>query len=123
MRDRLLRKETRANMYRVFDWDKAARIIREQGLQEAGAGLAADWRSTGGIILENGLPVKEEDTYTYLASSGATPVLRRNTELGYEDIPCFLVPEELEDNDHRKSWGPSTYWPDSALAIIKADET
>lgn len=34
----------------VFDWDKAARIIKERRPIRAGAGLRDDWENTGGVI-------------------------------------------------------------------------
>ena len=58
---------------KVFDWDKAAKIIKERRPKTASAGLSEDWEWTGGTIYENGKPVKNE--YTYLASRWATPIL------------------------------------------------
>ena len=57
----------------VFDWDKAAKLIKESGAKEASAGLAGDWEWTGGNILLNGKPYM--DSYTYLASTWAEPEL------------------------------------------------
>lgn len=57
----------------VFDWDKAARLIRERKPRCASAGLRSDWEYTGGTIYENGKPVM--DDYTYLASTWAVPEL------------------------------------------------
>jgi hypothetical protein len=51
----------------VFDWVKAAKLIKERKPIIASAGLCSDWEWTGGTIYENGKPVKKEDTYTYLA--------------------------------------------------------
>lgn len=94
---------------RVFDWDKAAAMIRDRKPTLAGAGLAADWNWTGGDIFKNGKPVPREDTYTYLASNWATPEL----ELDGEKMDCWRWKDETE-------WDSHTYWPDSALAILKS---
>lgn len=55
----------------VFDWEKAAKIIKEKGAKEASAGLRDDWDWTGGDILRDGKPVPEEETHVYLASTWA----------------------------------------------------
>ena len=57
----------------VFDWRKAATLLKERGATDASAGLRGDWGYTGGSILEDGTPVEKDDTYTYLASTWATP--------------------------------------------------
>jgi hypothetical protein len=93
---------------RVFDWDKAARLIRDIKPDRAGAGLADDWEWTGGDIYANGRPVEKADTYTYLCSTWATPELRLDGEL--QD--CWKY---VKDTD---GWNASTYWPQSALDIL-----
>ncbi len=93
----------------VFDWDAAAKKIKESGVQEASAGLRSDWEWTGGRIFEDGKPLARRDTYTFLASTWATPELR----LGYEDkVPCFIM------RDASPGWYSDTYWPLSALRIL-----
>jgi hypothetical protein len=99
------------NSKRVFDWDRAARLIMEQGGADADAGLGEDWGNTGGAIYRNHSPVDKKDTYTYLASLWATPVLFINGEY----IECYL----MEDKTPR--WGQNTYWPASALKIVLGD--
>lgn len=90
----------------IFDWDKAAEIIKERCAKNASAGLSGDWEWTGGEILENGkIP---DDSYTYLASTWAVPLLKVDGEM----IPCFKM--ESETN----GWGSGTFWPESAKAII-----
>jgi hypothetical protein len=92
---------------KVFDWDKAARLLKESGAQTAEAGLKGDWDYTGGIIWENGKPAS--DHYTYLASNWATP------QLIIDDgapIDCWVAqPHE---------WDADTKWPESALAILRS---
>jgi len=93
----------------VFDWDKAAEIIKERGAVAASAGLSGDWEWTGGPILADGRPVPEEDTYVYLASTWAEPELHIEDEV----LECYRMA------DQSPGWGDSTYWPPSALAILK----
>lgn len=94
---------------KVFDWDKAAQIIRDSGAQEAYAGLAQDWEWTGGQILEGGLPYR--DGYTFLASTWATPEL----EIDGERVDCYKMESETP------GWDSDTKWPESALKILFPD--
>lgn len=94
----------------VFDWDKAARLIKDESPSECSAGLSGDWHFTGGDIYLNGKPVDDEDTYVYLASTWATPQISIDGVL--QD--CFKMESETE------SWGSDTYWPDSALKILES---
>ena len=59
----------------VFDWDKAAKIIKETGAKEASAGLCGDWEWTGGNILVDGRPASEDESPSHLSSHWATPEL------------------------------------------------
>jgi hypothetical protein len=93
---------------KVFDWEKAARLIKERGTQHAEAGLAGDWEWTGGTILSNGIPVLKEETYTYLSSNHATPLLI----LDGEELDCFRLKSQTP------GWDAQTYWPPEALAIL-----
>lgn len=95
----------------VFDWDKAAQIIRERGATNAGAGLAGDWEWTGGDILTGGEP--NLDSYTYLASTWAVPEL----EIGDEVIDCFRMQSETP------GWDSETKWPESALKILRGENS
>ena len=88
----------------VFDWIKAAKLIKERNAKDASAGLAGDWEWTGGKILENGVPVPRRDTYTYLASTWATPQI----DLDGEVIDCFKMQSETP------GWDSGTYWPEDA---------
>ena len=89
----------------VFDWDKAATLIKERGAQKASAGLSGDWEYTGGCIWDNGKPA---DDYTYLSSTWATPEI----EIDGEIIECFRMQSEVPD------WGSDTKWPQSAKNIL-----
>lgn len=95
---------------KVFDWDKAASIIKERQPKQAVAGLKEDMEYTAGVIWEDGHIVV--DSYTYLASTWATPVLVLD---GDEIIPCYLMASKT-------TYTSGTVWPESALAIIKGEE-
>ena len=103
-------ESSRGKEPKVFDWDKAAQIIKDRGAQSASAGLAQDWEWTAGLILKDGNPIPADDTYTYLASTWATPTLRINGE----NIECYKMKSETP------GWGSDTYWPQSALDIFNA---
>jgi len=98
----------RGQEHKVFDWDRAARLIRERGATNAAAGLNGDWEYTGGRILRDGKPISRDDTYTYLSSNWATPEL----EIDGEVVECYRMQSEVPD------WDSGTYWPESALAIL-----
>lgn len=90
----------------VFDWDKAARIIKERNPAYADAGLRDDWEYTGGAIYKAGEPVI--DDYTFLASTWAVPELCIDGEV----IPCYRMKSETP------GWNSGTKWPESALEIL-----
>lgn len=90
----------------VFDWDKAARLIKDRKPRIAGAGLQSDWEWTGGTIYKNGETV---DDYTFLSSTWATPEIC----LDGEYLPCYIMASETE-------WGSDTKWPESALEILNS---
>lgn len=97
----------------VFDWDKAAEIIRERKPERAWAGLNGDMGNTGGEIFAEGKPVT--DDYTYLASTWCRPVLviiQDEDEYEEEKILCYRMQHEVPD------WDCHTKWPDSALDIL-----
>lgn len=102
----------RGNPMKVFDWHKAAKIIKDRNAKEASAGLSGDWEWTGGEILKDGKPVASEDTYTYLSSCWATPEL----EVDGEVVSCYTY--EGQGND----WDSSTYWPESAIEILNSHD-
>ena len=93
----------------VFDWDKAAQLIKDRNAKNAAAGLSNDWEWTGGRIYENGTIVAEGQTYTYLASTWATPEIEVDGEL----IDCFKMESETP------GWDSDTYWPESARNILE----
>ena len=97
--------------HRVFDWHVAAKLIREHKPKHAAAGLCRDWEYTGGSIYRDVNPVPREDTYTYLSSNWAMPEL----EMDGMRQGCWVYQEQSPGWDHE------TYWPESALAILRGD--
>lgn len=108
----LMGEANRGKEQMVFDWDKAAQLIKDKKASEASAGLSGDWEYTGGPILSDGIPVPDEDTYVYLASTWATPQL----EIDGERLDCYKMKSETD------GWDSSTYWPESARQILGVDE-
>ena len=105
----MMGKANRGKEQMVFDWDEAARrIVAQGGDCRASAGLGGDWEYTGGTIYENGVPIPQDETYTYLASTWATPEIDINGDVQ----PCFKMQSDLP------GWNEETYWPDSARAIL-----
>ncbi len=95
--------------HKVFDWDKAAELIRLRKPKSVEAGLTEDWSYTGGTIYEDGRVVL--DSYTYLKSNWATPVI----VLDGEEAECWRYRDETE-------WDSHTKWPASALHILNTLE-
>lgn len=97
----------------AFDWDKAAKIIKEKFEKhkdlQAEAGLQGDWDYTGGIIFKNSKPTNDE--YTYLSSNWATPTLILFYDGEYqEEIVC-----EVEENER---FGSCSKWDEISLSIL-----
>lgn len=99
---------------KAFDWDKAAKIIKDYLLKypnlTAEAGLQSDWSCTGGIIFQDGKPVS--DSYTYLASLWATPTLVLECD-GEEilEVDCGIDQEASRFNSGSK-------WDNESLKIL-----
>lgn len=89
---------------KVFDWDKAATIIKERNAEFAEAGLATDWDNTGGVIYDVDEGGIVEDSYLYLGSTWAMPTLI----VDGDEIACFM------DDDGNREYK----WTDSAKNII-----
>lgn len=100
----------RGNPKKVFDWVKAAELIKKRKPHRVSAGLVEDWSCTGGEICVGGVIVPEEDTYVYLASTWATPVI----EMDGETVDCFIMEDDT-------TWDSGTYWPKEALAVLGLD--
>jgi len=98
---------SKGNPMMVFDWIKAATIIRDENPTTVEAGLESDWEYTGGTIFQNGQIVENE--CCYLASNWATPQISVDGELR----DCFVMQADTE-------WNANTIWPDEAKAILSA---
>lgn len=103
----MLGEMTKWNESKVFDWDKAAKLIKEHNIKNAQAGLIEDWGCTCGIILDNGKIIKGD--YTYLASTWATPVLTNSDSLAIYE--CYIMSNETQ-------WDAHTKWTESAVKIL-----
>ena len=90
----------------IFDWDKAAELIRERKPETASAGLSGAWGLTGGEIYRSGEIV--DDEYTFLGSTWATPLL----EMDGAETECYRMQSETPD------WDENTKWPKTALFIL-----
>jgi len=99
-----INEASQGNRARVFDWNKAAELIRDNKPKLARAGLESDWEWTGGDIWEDGKP---SDDYTFLASNWATPELEMDGEI----CECWKYCDEC-------GWNSETKWPESALKIL-----
>lgn len=101
-----LGEATRNKEMRVFDWHKAARLIKESGTRHAEAGLREDYNYTSDDIYRDGEPVL--DTSAYLSSTWATPMLY----LDEYESECYVMASQT-------TWDAATKWPPSALAILR----
>ena len=102
---------SRDNELMVFDWDKAAAMIKEFKPEYVIAGLQHDLEWTAGCIYSDGKIV--DDDYTFLASTWATPLLIMD---GVE-CPCYRMESETP------GWNANTVWPESAREILAKGET
>lgn len=80
---------------KCFDWSKARQLLEDRQPDIADAGLLEDLEWTQGGIWDNG-PVT--DSYVYLSSTWATPVLI----IDGEPIECWLM--SVPNFDPEKSW-------------------
>ncbi len=103
-------ERNKGNELMVFDWEKAAKIIKDRKPEFASAGLCDDWEYTGGTIYRNGKIIT--DDYTFLASTWAVPELCVDGEI----IPCYKMKHEVP------KWSSDTKWPNSARKIIEDKE-
>lgn len=105
---------SKGNRYKVFDWDKAANIIKDKLKNhpdlKAEAGLQGDWAFTGGVIFCDGKPT--DSSYTYLGSVWATPSLILSwDEIEQEEVECFSFGDECRFDENSK-------WDDDSLKIL-----
>lgn len=114
--DAFCRAQSSGRELMVFDWIRAARLIRERQPSEAAAGLSGDWEWTGGVIFRDGKPVERGDAlsdhYTYLSSNHAPPEL----DLDGEVLECWLPVSKTP------GWNENTSWPPEALRVLAGEE-
>lgn len=108
------------NSMMAFDWDKAAKIIKNNLKNHkdliAEAGLQKDWEHTGGEIFNNGKPTTQD--YTYLSSNWATPTLILSWDgIEQDELECFT--------DETERFNSGSKWDNQSLQIlgIKLNET
>jgi hypothetical protein len=94
---------------KVFDWEKAARIIAKKKPASADAGLAGDWDWTAGTVYRNGEPVLDSCCFTY--STWATPSLQLDDSL--KKIPCWRWSGRGEIDSE------TSVWPSGALSVLR----
>ena len=105
---------------KAFDWIKAAKIIKENSIQNASMGLGVTLDDTISI-LQNGKPIKITDNM--FLSSDSNPVLINN-DTG-EIVNCFFNINEryMEYNNLKTPTSTDetrlSGWPKVALDIIK----
>jgi hypothetical protein len=104
----MMGQANRNNELKVFDWNKAAQIIKDNKFQNAEAGLMEDWNYTADQIFDNNLPTLKENTYTYLASTWATPSIYINGVF----IECYKMQSETP------GWDQHTFWPEDSRKIL-----
>jgi hypothetical protein len=105
---------------KAFDWIKAAKIIKENNIQNASIGLGVTIEDTISI-LQNGKPIKI--TGNMFSSSDSDPVLINNDS--GEIMNCFFSINK-QDMEYSHLYTPSSTevtklsdWPKVALDIIK----
>jgi hypothetical protein len=100
---------------KVFDWNKAIEIIKNNPEHRFSAGLVEDWFWTGGTIWEDNVPI---DSYCYLSSVWATPILRdETTDTDYE---CWKYEQDLLNQG--LDWNSDTRWPQTINTNIPIKE-
>lgn len=102
---------------RVFDWEKAARLIVQHKPRIVSAGLSGDWGCTGDAIYDADKGGPLADAGTYLSSTWAIPEIQLSCCCEDEDDgDCWRYQEDLAAEG--KDWGPATVWPQEALVIL-----
>lgn len=99
---------------RIFNWDEAARRIKQANARSVIAGILEDPDNTAGLIFDREIPVMERVsgtmTFTVLGSVWGKPAMMIDNESPKE---CWILQSETE-------WTPQTKWPQSALDILNA---
>lgn len=105
---KILRKDDEV---KVFDWVKAAQLIKDRNPEKVEAGLYEYWILSG-YIYDHGKI--QDGGIACFASNWGTPVLHFGNE--EEDfIECWKYQHEVPE------WNDKTIWPEEALAILKGE--
>lgn len=97
---------------KIFNWLKAAQLIKAKGCDSAIAFLQNDRYHTAGFIFLDGEIVSRSDSTAYLASEVDEPVI----EIAGEVISCGI-----EESDS-PGWSLETWWPDEAVEVLKLNQ-
>jgi hypothetical protein len=115
-------KNEKNNSVKVFDWIKAARLIKEYHIQNASIGFDHSVKKTF-TILKNGNPVKHDDDDMMPLLDEANPILIDDDRR--ETMDCFVVINNSDDietidipsfDSEKKTI--LLRWPKEALDII-----
>lgn len=105
---------------KIFDWIKAAKIIKENNIQNASIGLGVTLDNTI-LILQNGKPIKI--TVNMFLSSDSNPVLINNDNGEIMNCFCSIADQDLEYstiyNPTSNEVTKESAWPKVAIDIIK----
>ena len=96
---------------KVFDWVKAANIIKENPNKNWNAGLSCDLEWTGGRIWDADKKNIDNNSYTFLSSNWAIPVIYDDSGL---EIECYVKATETE-------YGEETRYPKEFMDILFKD--
>jgi hypothetical protein len=100
-------------MYKIFDWDKAARLIKEKKPKmPVLAGIKEDWHYTFGAIYDNGEIINDSSPWTY--SNLYTPQMVINREF----IECWIYAKE----ELIFSKDELNHWTESAINILNGND-
>lgn len=97
--------EHRKKLKKVFDWDKAAKLIKEHNALNASAGLQEDWEWHSDAIYIDGKP--KFNCSIHLSSTWATPALCINGIF----FDCYII-------ENQTKYNCDTVWPESSLNIL-----
>lgn len=101
---------------KVFDWDYAATLLRlfaSDGIKDVEVCLLQDEGNTYAYAIED-KKININKGYAYLSSVWATPGMIIYYDDGHEvTVPCFKMQHEVPN------WDCDTWWPDSALDILR----
>ena len=111
---------SKSKSLKIFDWIKAAKIIKENNIQNASIGLGVTMDNAI-IILQSGKPIKIADNIFLFSDSNPVLINNDNGEI----MNCFfsINEQDVEYNTIYSSSSPEgpelSGWPKVAIDIIK----